>query len=132
MQIEEQIGVAKESCIGEFLSLFQLQPEWLFKYLNSFTSKKNFHYPILHDDEPVADPSIKANLFNRYFNSVFSRSEFVLPTINSLPTPSEQLSSIEITSSDVFSVLNRLDIHKAQGPNGLHPAVFKGLCYCSL
>ena len=108
------------------MSGFQSQPERLFKYLTSFTSKKDCRYPIFHDDAPVADPTIKANLFNRYFNSVFTRSKFVLPPLNSLPTPSEQLSSIEITSSDVFSVLNRLDVHKAQGPDGLHPAVLKG------
>lgn len=50
----------------------------------------------------TADPYTKANSF---LKSVFTTSTFVLPPMCQLPTPSAQLSSIDISSEDVYSSL---------------------------
>ena len=67
----------------------------------------------------------KANLFNKYFYSVFSRSTYSLPNFESMPQASVSLDSIYISEEDVYDVLLSLDPHKATGIDGISPAILK-------
>ena len=51
----------------------------------------------------------RAELFNKYFHSVYTSSPFTLPLLNDLPTPDTLLTNINISSYDVFQVLCTLD-----------------------
>ena len=71
----------------------------------------------------------KASLFNQYFHSVFTNSDFILPAISNLPTPSSVIDEISITESDVYKALASLDPSKAMGYDGISPRLLK---HCAL
>ena len=73
----------------------------------------------------IIDPELQSEIFNKYFNSTFTRSSFILPPIVNLPTPVSQLSKIAINSTDVCETLFELDTSKAPGGDGISPAIFK-------
>lgn len=86
---------------------------------------------LIHKSMPVQDPTAKARIFNDYFNSTFTRSEFSSQLLEDLPTPAEQLCDISIDTIDVFNALSRLDPTTAVGCDQIHPRVLK-FCATSL
>ena len=53
----------------------------------------------------------------------------MLPSSDSLPSPTSGLGDIEVSLSDVYSALTTLDACKAVGPDGISPQVLK---YCAI
>ena len=51
-------------------------------------------------------------IFNEYFYSMFTTSDFTLPNTSQLPTPLVQLNNIQTDRSDVYEVLSNLDTTK--------------------
>ena len=99
----------------DLCSKYHNDPAKLFHYLRELSHPKSSLYPIIHNSQPVVDPHIKASLFNVYFNSVFTTSDFILPPTDGLPSPTDQLSSIVIDASDVFEAISSLNSSKAPG-----------------
>ena len=73
---------------------------------------------------PIYDPEEKVQAFNKFFNCTFILSDFVLPSLDQMPTPSEQLSQITINKSDTFEALMGISPTKAQGFDNLNPCVY--------
>ena len=61
----------------------------------------------------------------------FTLSNFKLPPLDQMPTPTNQLSHITINEYDVFHALSNLSPCKAQGCNHISPSVLK-FCVTSL
>ena len=97
-----------------------------------------------HQNNSVIDnPQQIAELFNNYFNSTFTSSEFMLPDIDQLPSPSTHLSNIFISESDVYEVLTTLNPTKSAGSDEVSAKLLKScatslvepltyICYLSL
>ena len=64
---------------------------------------------IYFNELSASDDLERAELFNKYFHSVYTSSPFTLPLLNDLPTPDTLLTNINISSYDVFQVLCTLD-----------------------
>ena len=106
------------------ISTFQSHPKKLYNYLKQLHSPKSKPRFIIHDGAAIHDPTKLAEVFNQYFNSTFtSTSQFTLPQVSELPTPSTQLSSIEISRSDIFEALIHLDTTKAAGCDSIQPHI---------
>ena len=71
----------------------------------------------------------KASLFNLYFHSVFTKSAFQLPQHNELDLPESFICDINVSESNVFNILQSLDVSKAMGCDGISPKLLK---QCSL
>ena len=110
------------------INTFHSNSKKLFNHLKSMSTQKSCIGTIIHNSSPVTDPTHKAELFNNYFNSTFTKSTFVLPPTNQLPTPSSQLSSIEITCSDVFDAFCSLNTAKSPGCDNISPKVLVRCC----
>ena len=68
-------------------------------------------------------------IFNEYFNSTFTTSDYVLPSTQSLPAPAAPyLSELSLNESEVYEILVQLDTTKAMGCDNIHPLVLK---HCS-
>ena len=76
-----------------------------------------------HNNSVVTSPAQIAELFNAYFNSTFTSSDFILPSLDQLPIPSSQLSEISTNQSEVFELLSSLDPTKSLGNDGISPKV---------
>jgi len=101
----------------------------IFKYISSLTKKDCFPQSMsLGSDAATCDQS-KANLFNKYFYSVFTRGHNSDLTTSTVEDSSDStLSDITITSSEIYETLSSLDPTKAMGPDGISPKVLK---YCA-
>ena len=80
---------------------------------------------VYFNDTTAHTPLDIANLFNTFFNSVLTKSDYSLPPLDSLPSPESQLSFISISSLDVYSTLSELNPNKAPGTDDVHPAILK-------
>ena len=83
--------------------------------------------PINHKDQVVTSDPTKANLFNQYFVSVFTKEDLSsLPEGPRYPTSdSFTFDHLSVSPSDVFSELSVLDTDKACGPDGICPRLLK-------
>ena len=109
----------------KILSAFHEQPRKLFSYFKDLSKSKFIPKFIIHNDVPIYDPGKIANLFNTFFNSTFTSSNYILPAFDALPSPSNQLLHIDISSLDVYKALSDLDPTKAFGCDNVHPRVLK-------
>ena len=101
------------------------QPKRLFSYLRHLHSNNSIPHTIFDRSTQISSRTAQVEAFNIYFNSVFTRSDFILPPVDRLPTPSIQLNSIQITSSDISAVISQLDPHKAYGCDYISPYIIK-------
>ena len=69
--------------------------------------------------------SAKASLFNNYFYSIFTRSSFVIPTTDELPSVDSLISDVSFSDSDVYSELTKLDTSKAMGIDNIGQKILK-------
>ena len=75
---------------------------------------------MFHDSSPVTCDNEKANIFNNYFYSIFTKTMHNTVSINNHPTV---LSNIIITEEDVYDAFINLDTSKAMGPDGISQIV---------
>ena len=71
----------------------------------------------------------KAELFNQYFFSVFTKSDFQVSNLDESNLPANSLDAIHLTESDVFNVIANLNPHKATGIDHIAPSVLKSCAY---
>ena len=126
-QLQLHISLARERYLLHISSQFFLQPKFLFSHLRSLTKSSTIPLTVSMGSCSASDPIGKATLFISYFNSIFTVSDFVLPPLQSLPSPSSQLHHISISSSDVLDALAALQHNKAPGVDDLSPSLIK-LC----
>uniref|UniRef100_A0A1X7SUM2 Reverse transcriptase domain-containing protein n=1 Tax=Amphimedon queenslandica TaxID=400682 RepID=A0A1X7SUM2_AMPQE len=118
--LDRDIASAKSSFIDQLLTKDRSN---FFSYVRSI-SKQNQLPPkmFLNTDNASSDVG-KANLFNKFFHSVFSAK----PASNSQSssTSDTALTDIDISISDTFSVLSKLDPTKAVGIDGISPRLLR-------
>ena len=103
-----QIDSAKSAYESNLAASFHSNPRPLYRYLRHFSCTPSIPEYVSYNSVSVSDTHLKVDLLNSFFNSVFSSSDFVLPPMSQLPTPSNHLSSIDVSSEDVYTALYRL------------------------
>ena len=99
-----------------FIKLHQSNPHKIFAHLK-YLSNDHILPPVIYlDGKPLSSALEKADAFNKYFNSIFTVSDFSLPPVQELPTPTNQLSSISIEPSDVYQALSNLKFKLKKSP----------------
>ena len=102
----------------------------IYQYIKQFTKSYSLP-PQLHLGANVANTDYdKAELFNQYFFSVFTNSDFQVPNLDGCSPPANSLETIHLTESDVFNAIANLNPHKVTGIDHIAPSVLKS-CACS-
>ena len=104
---------------------FSSNPKKLYNRLSYLPKSKYIPKFIKHESALVYDPLTKAKFFYHMFNSTFTRSNFDLPTVAELPSPMQQLSCININTSDVYEALAILNHAKATKFDDMSPKILK-------
>ena len=99
----------------------------IYKYISTLSSNHQLPSIMYLDDTQAYTSYDRAQLFNQYFHSVFTHSSYKLPSLADLPAVETVLSTINISSLDVFQALCNLDPSKASGIDSINPALLK---YC--
>ena len=116
------ISTSKENYEANLVNSFHSNPKAVYKHLKHLTTIPEV---VTYNSTSATGPIFKANLFNTFFNSVFTGSDFILPPVDELPTPSTQLSSITITYDEVLSCLLKIETGKASGCDRISARVLK-------
>lgn len=107
------------------------KPSRLYSYINSLKNHGDFPLSMFFLADRADSDAQKAELFNRFFFSVYSNPS-PSPVPSDLPHPSSScLVGIEFTSSDIYHALASLNPTKSMGPDGISPLVLKS-CACAL
>ena len=64
-------------------------------------------------------------MFNNYFYSIFTSSNFILPNLEELARLTNLISDILLGLGEVYQVLSTLQTSKACGPDGNGPLVLQ-------
>ena len=99
----------------------------VYKYIRSVKKSSSIPSSVLYNGAPATDSADKASLFNEYFFSVFTSSDFVLPPYADKIDPSVRchLVSIQISEQEVYEALVSLHTDKATGIDGIGPRILK-------
>ena len=125
------ISVARSAYELSLLDSFPSNPRPLYHFLRHLSGKSSIPHYVVFNSASTSDPHSRVDLFNSFFNSVFTDSDFHLPPMSCMPTPSSQLSSIDITTDDVYDQLSTLVTSKAYGCDSISPHLLK-LCAGSI
>jgi hypothetical protein len=89
------------------------------------TKKKTVPDTVYYGNEQASDLQSKANLFNKYFYEQFNNTDYDLPAVTSFVN--DNLSNLIIDVSEVYEKLIKIDVNKAQGPDGIPTIIYKNL-----
>ena len=80
---------------------------------------------LIHNNSFITDDDAKAELFNKYFSSVFVHDDMQRPLLS---TPvKEAISSIDFDVVDVFDTLQKESCKLSKGPDGIPHIVYRKL-----
>ena len=103
-------------------------PKLFWSYVNS---KMKSRQPISDlkkgNGELTVNDEEKAEVLNSFFSSVFTKEDLVNIPDAALHDLEEVLEDISISEVDVLKRLQKLNISKSAGPDGLHPRIIKEL-----
>jgi len=97
----------------------------IFQHVRNITKSAPIPSTVLYNSVSATQDIDKADLFNKYFYSVFSQSSYSLPNFDQLPQTTMSIDSINITEEEVYCALSSLDPHKATGIDGISPAILR-------
>jgi hypothetical protein len=99
-------------------------PKKLWSFYHSKTKSNSIPDTVRLNEQSASDGMAKAELFNQHFYSVFSHQPpTVLPEISIFKN--ENLECLSFTAELVEKVLDKLDVSKASGPDGISPRILK-------
>ena len=101
----------------------------IFKYIRTVSGQGSIPSSIGFESISASTDFEKATLFNIYFHSIFTKSSFALPQMDTLPLPQSCRSDISISEYDVYDALVSLDPQKSMGIDGIGPKLLK---HCAL
>ena len=79
----------------------------------------NANIPPLHqNDITIIDSLQKAEIFNHHFKSFFTRENLDFPSKG--PSSHPTIENVTISTTGILKLLNKLNIYKACGPDGVH------------
>jgi len=71
----------------------------------------------------ITDDEIKAEVFNDYFSSVFTKEKADLMPDFSINSGIEPLHRLHFNDSEILDKLNKLNVNKTPGPDNIHPRI---------
>jgi len=102
----------------------------IYQYIKSITKSSSLPSILKYNQLTVNTDLDKANVFNKYFFSVYTDNSSCSLDL-SHPQPPSQLADISITHDEVFQVLCSLNTNKASGSDNIGPTLLKN-CASSL
>ena len=123
--IQHLMVTGKTEYQSKLVPTFGSNPRKLYCYLSDLRNAKSLLNFIQHNNSFIDNLLEIAEVFNEYFNSTFTSSNFVLPGIHQLPSPMSQLNTIYINETDIYEALTILDPTKSSGCDDISPRLLQ-------
>ena len=124
-ELQSIMELTKQTYEQNLVATFQQTPQRLHSYIRHLSTNATAPtkiYPL--NSNAITNTSLEtAEAFNNYFHSIYTSSDYTLPDTDLLPSPSHQLHTIEIQSTDVESAINGLSSSKAHGCDDIGPSL---------
>jgi hypothetical protein len=104
----------------------QSKPKKLFSFIKSLRTDSSGVAPLKKEGQLVADTKQKVNILNEQFQSVFT-TESIDNIPNKGVSPHPGIQSFAITTPGIQKLLNRINPHKASGPDNISGRILKDL-----
>lgn len=110
----------------EVAKLAKRNPKVFYRFVNAKTKTRNGISNLRKEDgTEITDDIEKVEVFNSFFNSVYTKENLQnIPNVR-IEKKAKELSSIKIDITEVFKLLRNLQPDKSLGPEGIHPHVLK-------
>ena len=95
-------------------------PKRFWSYFQSKTKQKNIPQTVKLNSVTSSDNNEKCNMFNAHFHSSFNpclKTDDELPHINVIYY--NDFSAVNVSTQEVYTLLNKLEVHKAYGTDNL-------------
>ena len=116
---------AKSNFICDLVLALPSQPSRVYQFIRSLRKESSVPSVLYLGDQSADTSDEKAHLFNQYFHSVFTASDYILPSLETIATNPETLSDVVISEDEVYHALITLDSSKAMGLDGIGPRVLR-------
>ena len=126
-QVEKEVKKARKKYEWSIISNCKNEPKRIFSYVNDQRINKD-RVRSLNDGfgNLVTDKLIISNIFNKKFQTAFSRDDGrPLPTMEKRTNCVCKIDLSVFSASNILKYLLNLDVHKAPGVDGMHPSVLK-------
>lgn len=121
-----------EICYNNYMNSIQdsirINIKYFWKFISDLKNKPGIPSKINLNNHSANTPTEISNLFSDFFNSVYEPSTFDKDTWSppqNYADNSSLISNINISLSDIFIELKKLDQTKGAGPDGIHPLFLK-------
>jgi hypothetical protein len=108
-------------------------PKVFWSFIKSKTRKGVVPETVKHGDCVFKEDVDKAEAFNKYFHSVFNTtnlySDDIQVVCDKYSSEILELCELELSTTDVLSVLKNVDCSKATGPDNVSPILLKTCCH---
>ena len=119
------IETSKANYVTHLTNTFSDNPHKLCSHLSYLSKVNSMPLSFYENNSLISDPCEIAELFNRFFNSTFTTSDYILPDSDQFPSPALQLNTISTDESEVFEALSLLDHTKSPGDDRVNPLILK-------
>jgi hypothetical protein len=120
------IKLKREQYLEKVQESFTKSPKSFWSYHKHILRNRNSPPANTYNNVTATTPDKKAELFNKYFASVFlPRSTSNNADLIMSSKTDQELSQIQISEYEVEQCLNNLDTSKAYGPDGIPPRLLK-------
>ena len=125
LQLQCNIPSARSSFEADIVTKFAYSDDnQIYKYIKSLSGHKGLPAELSYGFSIASTPTLKANFFNQFFSSVFTVHS-ALPSFDLFTSPTDSLSSINITSDETLTGILSLNPTKAMGGDGIPPLILK-------
>ena len=100
-------------------------PKRFWSYFRSKTKTDSIPAKVSYNNSSFTSDFDKAEAFNKFFFSTFNNDDDDLPTSSSIANQTSLLDNIILTELEVLEALQRIDHHKAPGPDKIPSYILK-------
>ena len=128
-KLQALIRVKHKQFIANLGESVKNNPKRFWSFVKSKSKSDSIPSKVLWNNQTAESPAHKAELFNKYFASVF-KHDVNNPIIlqDAINASTVILSDITVSESEVVKILSSLNVNKAVGVDDLSPVVLKECC----
>jgi hypothetical protein len=126
-RVKNLVNSKHKSYLNHCFDNLNTHPKKFWGLVSHKSKKGSLPEEMFYENKNSTDTETKADMFNQFFFSQFNFSTHVEPDVPVFTNLN--LYHITITYMDVINVLQKLDINKAYGPDGLATIIYKNCAH---
>ena len=124
-KVKDSLNKAYRNYVANLTASLPSKPKKFWSFVKSRTGNASIPSCVQYDGQSAFTPKGKADLFNKFFHSVFSERFGEMAYEDFTPFTEDTVDVLLCSVADVYKVLSSLDVNKAIGPDAISPRILK-------